>query len=143
MTPVTRAIVIGGCVLVVLIVAMAVTTSWWNRHAPALVEAGQRALAEGRRYGQTASGAQCVDEVLRRRAATSRSAAATMTQRYFLQGCLVSSPAATMLCPRANIDSAPGGAAWLIGICAAHHGDRSCPALLQPLATYCAGRSPP
>jgi len=143
LTPATRAIALGAAVLVVILVLSALTTSWWNRHAPALVEADRAALAEGQRFGQTATAAQCVDGVLQRLAAVPRSRAAALAQRYFLQGCLAASPAATELCPRAGAADAPRGTAWLVRLCAARHGDQNCPALLQPLAEYCVGRSPP
>jgi hypothetical protein len=143
MTPATRGVVLGAAVLVVMLALTALTTSWWNRHAPALVEADQAALAEGQRFGQTVTTTDCVDGVLQRHAAAARSPAATLAQRYFLQGCLVASPAATELCPRAGTSDAQRGTTWLAGLCAARHGDASCPVLLQPLAEYCAGRSPP
>jgi hypothetical protein len=143
MTPAARGVVLGAAVLVVMLALTALTTSWWNRHAPALVEADRAALAEGQRFGQTATATECVDGVLLRHAAVPRSRGATLAQRYFLQGCLASSPAATELCPRAGASDARRGTAWLVGLCAARHGDEGCPALLQPLAEYCAGRSPP
>lgn len=141
LTPVTRAVVLGAAVLMVMLVLTALTTSWWNRHAPALVQADQAALAEGQRFGQTATATQCVDGVLRRHAAVPRSSGAMLAQRYFLQGCLAASPAATDLCPRAT--DTQRGTAWLVRLCAARRGDQSCPVLLQPLADYCVGRSPP
>jgi hypothetical protein len=143
LTPATRAITLGAAVLVVLLVLTALTTSWWNRHAPALVEADRAALAEGQRFGQTATATQCVDGVLQRHAAGERSRGATLAQRYFLQGCLAASPAATELCPRAGTTDVQRGTAWLVRLCAARHGDQSCPVLLQPLAEYCVGRSHP
>jgi hypothetical protein len=143
LTPATRAITLGAAVLVVMLVLTAVTTSWWNRHAPVLMEADQAALAEGQRFGQTATAAQCVDGVLQRHAAGEPSRRATLAQRYFLQGCLAVSPAATELCPRSGTSEAQHSTAWLVRLCAARHGDQSCPVLLQPLAEYCVGRSPP
>ena len=141
LTPVTRAITLGAAVLVVMLVLTAVTTSWWNRHAPVLMEADQAALAEGQRFGQTATAAQGVDGVLQRHAVGEPSPRATLAQRYFLQGCLAVSPAATELCSRAG--TADRSTAWLVRLCTARHGDQSCPVLLQPLAAYCVGRSPP
>jgi hypothetical protein len=142
MTPVTRGLVAGGVVVLVLVVATSVTSSWWNRHAPALVAASQAALAAGRHFGQTASAAQCVDEVLRQRAATPRTSAATLAQRSFLQGCIVVSPTGTALCPRAAADGPVPDARWLVELCEARRADRGCPDVLRPLAQFCIGRSP-
>ena len=127
LTPVTRAVTLGAAILVVLLVLTALTTSWWNRHAPALVEADRTALAEGQRFGQTATATQCVDGVLQQHAAGERSRRATLAERYFLQGCLATSPAATELCPRAGTTDAQPGPTWLVRLCTAHHGDQSLP----------------
>jgi hypothetical protein len=125
-------------VLTVLIGTSITMMSWWNRRAPGFVRNGRVAKADGARFGRTATAARCVDQVLERFARTPPDPSSVATERLFLQSCLaVTVPSPEACAPVAG--AAPPGTDWLAHVCAARQpADSTCPALLRPLATYCA-----
>lgn len=125
-------------VLTLLIASSMVMMSWWNRRVPGIALNGRVAKEDGVRFGRTATAARCVDQVLERFARTPPDPGTVATERLFLQSCLdVTAPSPEVCAPTAG--AAPPGNDWLAHFCAARPlTDASCPALLRPLATYCA-----
>lgn len=134
-----RGVLIGTVLLLGLVIAtLLLTMGWWNRNGSSLVRNGRVAQADGRRFGQSAPAARCVDEVLARYARTPPDPGTAATERLFLQGCLAVAAASPEVCrPTAGGSSRD----WLAALCAARRvTEAGCPAMLRPLADYCSSR---
>ena len=140
----TRFWLILGTTVGLLVVMIWMGVNWMRSEFTGVVDRSRVVIDEGRALGKYVTANGCVDSVFARHAGVrGTSIVRSMTEQFFLEGCLATSQ------PAAVCDTIPAGqslkemfrfGAWSAEQCKVHKMyDRDCPRLLQPLLRYCDG----
>jgi hypothetical protein len=90
-------LIIFACVIFLTGACAVVGVSWWSRHKQEYLEAGQKAIVEGKEFGQSADNRGCLSEAIARYK-KSPGFGSAISVNLFLKSCLKSSRPAVGFC---------------------------------------------